>query len=83
MQAAHATDLISQIGNTPLLRMAGIAEDLSGIEIYGKAEHLNPGGSVKDRPALNMILEGERSGKLDRNRTILDSTSGNTGIAYA
>ncbi|MGI8990230.1 MAG: PLP-dependent cysteine synthase family protein [Bryobacteraceae bacterium] len=83
MQAAHATDLISQIGNTPLLRMARIAPDLPGIEIYGKAEHLNPGGSVKDRPALNMILEGERSGKLDRNRTILDSTSGNTGIAYA
>ncbi len=83
MQAAHATDLISQIGNTPLLRMARIAEDMLGIEIYGKAEHLNPGGSVKDRPALNMILEGERSGRLDRNRTILDSTSGNTGIAYA
>ncbi|MDQ2901515.1 MAG: cysteine synthase family protein [Acidobacteriota bacterium] len=83
MQAAHANDLISQIGNTPLLRMARIAEELPGIEIYGKAEHLNPGGSVKDRPALNMILDGERSGKLDRNRTILDSTSGNTGIAYS
>jgi cysteine synthase B len=53
------------------------------VEIYGKAEWANPGGSVKDRPALNMILEGERTGALTRDKTIIDSTSGNTGIAYA
>jgi cysteine synthase B len=65
------------------VRLERIAEDLPGIEIYGKAEYFNPGGSVKDRPALSMILDGERTGKLDKQRTILDSTSGNTGIAYA
>ena len=58
-----ATNLLQLIGNTPLIRMERIARDLPGIEIYGKAEYCNPGGSVKDRAALNMILEGERSGK--------------------
>src|SRR6266446_10006059 len=78
-----STELLKLIGNTPLLRMERIARDLPGIEIYGKAEFFNPGGSVKDRAALNMILDGERTGKLTRDRVILDSTSGNTGIAYA
>ena len=77
------TDLTSHIGNTPLLRLKKIAADLPRIEIYGKAEYFNPGGSVKDRPASNMIAEGERSGKLVPGKIILDSTSGNTGIAYA
>jgi S-sulfo-L-cysteine synthase (O-acetyl-L-serine-dependent) len=73
----------SSIGNTPLIRLRNIARDLpADIEVFGKAEHLNPGGSVKDRPALWMILEGERSGRLKRDMTILDATSGNTGIAY-
>ena len=76
-------DLISQIGNTPLLRLNRLTEGLPGIEIYGKAEYFNPGGSVKDRPALNMILAGERAGKLNKDRVILDATSGNTGIAYS
>ncbi len=75
--------ILSHIGGTPLLRLERIVERLPGIEIYGKAEYFNPGGSVKDRPALGMILDGERTGKLDKQRTILDSTSGNTGIAYA
>ena len=75
--------ILSNIGSTPLVRLARIAEDLPGIQIFGKAEYFNPGGSVKDRPAMNMILDGERTGKLDRQRTLLDSTSGNTGIAYA
>jgi len=78
-----ATSLLAQIGNTPLLRMEKIAADLPGIEIYGKAEYFNPGGSVKDRAALNMILDGERTGRLRPDRIILDATSGNTGIAYA
>ncbi|MGD0298077.1 MAG: cysteine synthase family protein [Bryobacteraceae bacterium] len=78
-----STNLLSMIGNTPLIRMERIARDLPGIEIYGKAEFFNPGGSVKDRAALNMILDGERTGKLTRDKIILDSTSGNTGIAYA
>lgn len=75
--------LLAHIGNTPLLRLANLAADLPGIEIYGKAEYFNPGGSVKDRPAWNMILDGERTGKLTKDRVLLDATSGNTGIAYA
>jgi cysteine synthase B len=77
------TDVLSTIGRTPLVRLMRVTADLPGIEVYGKAEYANPGGSVKDRPALNMILDGERTGKLTPDRVILDSTSGNTGIAYA
>jgi len=78
-----ATDLLQMIGNTPLIRMERMTRDLPGVEIYGKAEFFNPGGSVKDRAALNMILEGERTGQLTHDRVLLDATSGNTGIAYA
>src|SRR5215813_10669855 len=74
--------LLDLIGNTPLIKLANLVEN-PRVEIYGKAEWANPGGSVKDRPALNMILEGERTGALTRDKTIIDSTSGNTGIAYA
>jgi cysteine synthase B len=74
----------ANIGHTPLLRLRFLDTELSaGVQIFAKAEHLNPGGSVKDRAALSMILEGERSGKLKRGMTIIDATSGNTGIAYA
>jgi cysteine synthase B len=76
-------DVTAAIGNTPLVRLARVGAATPGVEIYGKAEWLNPGGSVKDRPALAMILDGERSGRLTPDRTILDATSGNTGIAYA
>src|SRR5215475_12329257 len=79
----EAEPLLATVGNTPLLRLEKIQAEFPGIEIYGKAEYFNPGGSVKDRAALNMVLDGERSGKLNHSRTILDSTSGNTGIAYA
>jgi len=78
-----AHDLIRLIGNTPLLRLEKVACDYPGIEIYGKAEYFNPGGSVKDRAALNMIREGERAGLLTPGKILIDSTSGNTGIAYA
>jgi cysteine synthase B len=81
--AARAVNLLATIGNTPLLRLDKITADLPGIEIYAKAEYFNPGGSVKDRAGLNMILDGERSGRLSKDRIILDATSGNTGIAYA
>jgi cysteine synthase B len=79
----YATSLLAQIGNTPLIRLAKLGVELPGVEIYAKAEFLNPGGSVKDRAGLNMILDGERTGRLTPERTILDATSGNTGIAYA
>jgi len=76
--------LEAAIGNTPLVRLWRVTKELpEGIEIYAKAEHLNPGGSVKDRAALAMILAGEQSGELTKNKIILDATSGNTGIAYA
>jgi S-sulfo-L-cysteine synthase (O-acetyl-L-serine-dependent) len=78
-----AHDVIGNIGNTPLLRLEKITRPFPGIEIYGKAEYFNPGGSVKDRAALNMIREGERAGLLTPGKTLIDSTSGNTGIAYA
>jgi len=71
------------VGNTPLLRLRNIAPRSSRVEIYAKAEWFNPGGSVKDRPALGMILDGERTGRLTKDKIILDATSGNTGIAYA
>ena len=80
---SQADPLLATIGNTPLIRLEKLSARYPGIEILGKAEFFNPGGSVKDRPALNMILDGERSGKLHHSRTILDATSGNTGIAYA
>ena len=77
-------DLWAQIGNTPLLRLRRVARGVpAGVEVYAKAEHLNPGGSVKDRAALAMILAGERDGRLTPDKIILDATSGNTGIAYA
>jgi S-sulfo-L-cysteine synthase (O-acetyl-L-serine-dependent) len=79
---AEAFTLVSLIGNTPLLRLH--APDLDPrVEVYAKAEWANPGGSVKDRPALRMILEGERAGALTAERILIDATSGNTGIAYA
>jgi S-sulfo-L-cysteine synthase (O-acetyl-L-serine-dependent) len=78
-----ANDLIGNVGNTPLLRVGKIGAEFPGVEIYAKAEYFNPGGSVKDRPALNMILEAERSGKFTPDKTLIDATSGNTGIAYA
>src|SRR5215213_4841735 len=78
------SSVIDLIGNTPLLRLARIAPDLPpGVELYAKAEWYNPGGSVKDRPALFMIRDGERSGRLRPGMRIADATSGNTGIAYA
>ena len=72
-----------RIGNTPLLRLERIAEDLPGIEILAKAEWFNPGGSVKDRAAYNIVQQAMRSGQLTADKMLLDSTSGNTGIAYA
>src|SRR5438552_709563 len=74
---------LDRIGNTPLLRLERLTCDLPGIEILGKAEWVNPGGSVKDRAAANIIAEARRAGKFGPGKTLLDSTSGNTGIAYA
>ncbi len=75
--------ITKQVGNTPLVRVRLYEREFPGLEVYAKAEWFNPGGSVKDRPALSMIEDGERRGALTPDRTIIDSTSGNTGIAYA
>jgi cysteine synthase B len=75
--------LLDHIGNTPLLHLRNIGREFPNIEFYAKAEWFNPGGSVKDRPALGMIQAGQSSGLLERGKTIIDATSGNTGIAYA
>jgi len=75
--------ILDLVGRTPLIRLRQIEKECPGVEIYAKAEWQNPGGSVKDRAAARMIAEGETSGKLDHGKTILDATSGNTGIAYA
>ena len=75
--------VLDRVGHTPLLRLERVVGDYPGIGFFAKAEWFNPGGSVKDRAALNMIREGERAGLLRPGKTILDATSGNTGIAYA
>ncbi len=83
-QPARASSVLDLIGNTPLVRITALARDLPPeVRIYAKLEGFNPGGSVKDRPALSMIQDGLARGLLRPGKTILDSTSGNTGIALA
>ena len=79
----EAGSLLDLIGNTPLLRLRKFERPFPSVELYAKAEWQNPGGSVKDRPANRMVLEGLKSGALKPGKIILDATSGNTGIAYA
>src|SRR5688572_17422445 len=81
--ASVTPSIVDLVGDTPLIRLRKIERDLPGVELYAKAEWKNPGGSVKDRPALRMIQEGIASGQLTPGKVILDATSGNTGIAYA
>src|SRR3989442_438859 len=76
-------DVLALIGHTPLLRLQRVGADFPGVEFYAKAEWANPGGSVKDRPAMNIIREAERAGLMTKDKILIDSTSGNTGIAYA
>ena len=79
-----ARNVLDLVGDTPLVKIEKITAHLpKGVEIYAKLEGYNPGGSVKDRPALRMIQEAEEDGRLTKGKIILDSTSGNTGIAYA
>ncbi len=76
--------VLQSIGNTPLIGLHRLTAGLpAGVEVYAKGEHLNPGGSVKDRAAFSMIRDGQRTGRLTPDKTIIDATSGNTGIAYA
>jgi len=82
-QKTVSAGITQLIGNTPLLRVRLFEREFPGLEVYAKAEWFNPGGSVKDRAALSMIEDGERRGALTHQKTIIDSTSGNTGVAYA
>lgn len=75
--------LMERIGNTPLLRLDAVTADLPGVTLLGKAEWYNPGGSVKDRAAANIVTDAQRRGLLRPGKILLDATSGNTGIAYA
>ena len=82
--AAGISDMVNAIGNTPLLDLSGLSDELpEAVTLCAKAEHMNPGGSVKDRPALRMIEDGLKSGAFEPHQTLIDATSGNTGIAYA
>ena len=88
MNTTHAVpalglSIMERIGNTPLLRLERVCADVPRAEIYGKAEWMNPGGSVKDRAAAGIVQEALRSGQMNGGKRLLDSTSGNTGIAYA
>ena len=83
-QAPHRPAILQQIGNTPLLKLDRVTVGLHpGVEVHAKAEWFNPGGSVKDRPALRMIEQAELRGELTPGKIIIDATSGNTGIGYA
>jgi cysteine synthase B len=78
------SDISALVGNTPLVRLRHVTRDLSPkVEVYAKLEFLNPGGSVKDRPALQIIKDAEASGRLGAGKALIDATSGNTGVAYA
>jgi len=79
-----AAGVLERVGNTPLVRLCHVASDLpDDVEVWAKLESANPGGSVKDRPALAIVLDAIRTGRLKRGQRILDASSGNTGIAYA
>jgi len=83
ISSSGSLSIIDLIGDTPLIRLRRIERARPGVELYAKAEWMNPGGSVKDRPALRMVQEGIAAGLLVPGKTLLDATSGNTGIAYA
>src|ERR1700761_4520153 len=77
------TSILERVGNTPLVRIERLSAHLPGVQILGKAEWTNPGGSVKDRAASSIVTDARRRGLINKSRGLLDATSGNTGIAYA
>src|SRR5436309_12969350 len=82
-KTVHGQSVLQLVGNTPLLSFRRITKPVAPVQVLAKAEWYNPGGSVKDRAALAMILDGERRGLMTKDKTLIDATSGNTGIAYA
>src|SRR5579884_4312478 len=81
--ARRLESVIEAVGNTPLVRLQRVARHLPDVQVWAKLEFANPGGSVKDRPALRMIQDALTDGRLTRDRVLIDSTSGNTGVAYS
>jgi cysteine synthase B len=75
--------IVDAVGNTPLVRLRNIERDTPGVKIYLKLEYMNPGGSVKDRPALQMMRDAIADGRLTKDKILVDATSGNTGVAYS
>ena len=83
MRSRRIDSVIDAVGNTPLIRLRRVARHLPDVEVWAKLEFANPGGSVKDRPALRMMLDALADGRLTRDKVLIDSTSGNTGVAYS
>jgi S-sulfo-L-cysteine synthase (O-acetyl-L-serine-dependent) len=77
------TSIVEAVGNTPLIRLRNVASETPNVKVYLKLEYMNPGGSVKDRPALQMMKDGIADGRLTHDKILIDSTSGNTGVAYS
>jgi cysteine synthase B len=82
-RSRRLASVLEAVGNTPLIRLHDIAPNAPGVEIYLKLEFANPGGSVKDRPALRMVQDAMKDGRLTSDKILIDSTSGNTGVAYS
>ena len=82
-RSRRLASIVDAIGQTPLLRLGRVAKTAPSVELYLKLEFANPGGSVKDRPALRMMLDAIRDGRLTEDKTLIDATSGNTGVAYS
>jgi S-sulfo-L-cysteine synthase (O-acetyl-L-serine-dependent) len=82
-RSRRLSSVIDAVGNTPLIRLDKVSKSAPGVELYVKLEFMNPGGSVKDRPAMRMMLDAIGTGRLTQDRILIDSTSGNTGVAYS
>src|SRR5882724_7540233 len=82
-RSRRLSSVLDAVGNTPLIRLEKVARSAPGVEVYVKLEFMNPGGSVKDRPAMRMMLDAIKDGRLTEDRILIDSTSGNTGVAYS
>lgn len=83
MRYRRIDSIIEAVGNTPLVRLHKLEREAPGVKLYLKLEYANPGGSVKDRPALQMFLDAIEDGRMSRDKTLVDATSGNTGVAYS
>ncbi len=83
MRHRRIESIVDAVGNTPMVRLRTIERECPGVELYLKLEYANPGGSVKDRPALRMMLDAIADGRLTKDKILIDATSGNTGVAYS